>query len=129
MKSIEKNISLIFSVLIVIPIGFIYGFQPNLLFDIQLNTIDEHGVFKAIMGLYFGFSLLWILGVFKNKFWQIAIFSNFIFMFGLAFGRIVSILCDGIPSSLFVLGTFGELILGFYSLIIWKRLLSDKNSI
>ena len=129
MKSIEKNISLIFSVLIIIPIGLIYGFQPNLLFNIQLQTIDEHNVFKAIMGLYFGFSAFWILGIFRNNFWKIAIVSNFIFMFGLAFGRIISIFCDGIPSSLFVLGTFGELILGFYSLIIWKRLLSDKNSI
>ena len=126
MKSIEKNISLIFSVLIIIPIGLIYGFQPNLLFNIQLQTIDEHNVFKAIMGLYFGFSAFWILGIFRNNFWQIAIVSNFIFMFGLAFGRIISIFCDGIPSSLFVLGTFGELILGFYSLLIWKRLSHNK---
>ena len=118
-----KKISLIISSIITIPIGFIYGFQPNLLFNIQLQTIDEHSVFKAIMGLYFAFSALWILGIFRNNFWQIAMVSNFIFMFGLAFGRIISIFCDGIPSSLFVLGTFGELILGFYSLIIWKRLL------
>ena len=121
MKNIKKNISLIISVFIAVPIGIIYGSQPNLLFDIQLQTIDEHNVFKAIMGLYFGFSLLWILGIFKNNLWQMAIVSNFIFMLGLAFGRITSLIFDGIPSLLFVLGTLGELILGFYSFWIWKK--------
>ena len=116
-----KNISLLISAIIVIPIGLIYGFKPNLLFDIQLQTIDEHNVFKAIMGLYLGFSLLWILGIFKNNLWQMAIVSNFIFMLGLAFGRITSLIFDGIPSLLFVLGTLGELILGFYSFWIWKK--------
>jgi hypothetical protein len=121
MKNIKKNISLIISVFIAVPIGIIYGSQPNLLFDIQLQTIDEHNVFKAIMGLYLGFSLLWILGIFKNNVWQVAIISNFIFMLGLAFGRTISIISDGIPSMIFVLGILGEVILGLYSFIIWKK--------
>ena len=37
-------------------------------------------------------------------------------MFGLGFGRIISMIFDGFPSTVFVLGTFGELILGFYAL-------------
>ena len=121
MKRIKKNISLIISVFIAVPIGIIYGFQPNLLFDIQLQTIDEENVFRAIMGLYLGFSLLWILGIFKNNVWQMAIVSNFIFMLGLAFGRTISIISDGIPSMIFVLGILGEVILGLYSFIIWKK--------
>ena len=120
-----KNISLLISAIIVIPIGLIYGFKPNLLFDIQLQTIDEHNVFKAIMGLYLGFSLLWILGIFKNNLWQMAIVSNFIFMLGLAFGRTISIISDGIPSMIFVLGILGEVTLGLYSYFIWKN--NDKN--
>lgn len=121
MKNIKKNISLIISVFIAVPIGIIYGYQPNLLFDIQLQTIDEHNVFKAIMGLYLGFSLLWILGIFKNNLWQVAIISNFIFMLGLASGRTISIISDGIPSMIFVLGILGEVTLGLYSFIIWKK--------
>jgi len=46
------KIHLIISVLLVVPVAFIYGFCPETLFDIQLNTIDEHNVFKAITGLY-----------------------------------------------------------------------------
>lgn len=112
-----KNIHLIISVLIVIPVGCIYGFQPSLLFDVALNSIDEANIFKAIMGFYFGFSVLWILGILKPSFWKVATVSNVIFMFGLAFGRIISILFDGMPSSIFVLGTIGELVLGLYAFI------------
>ena len=121
MKNIKKNISLIFSIFIAVPIAFIYGFKPNLLFDIQLQTIDEQNVFKAIMGLYLGFSLIWILGIFKNNVWQMAIVSNFIFMLGLAFGRTISMISDGIPSLIFVTGILGDVILGLYSFIIWKK--------
>jgi hypothetical protein len=44
-------------------------------------------------------------------------------MFGLAFGRITSLVFDGIPSAIFVLGIFGELVLGFYSFWLWKKTL------
>ena len=37
-------------------------------------------------------------------------------MFGLGIGRIISIIFDGIPSTIFISGTFGELIIGFYGL-------------
>jgi hypothetical protein len=37
-------------------------------------------------------------------------------MLGIAFGRIISLFCDGFPSGVFVIGTLGELVLGFYAL-------------
>ena len=42
-------------------------------------------------------------------------------MFGLAFGRILSVLLDGFPSSLFLLGTFGEIILGSFAFYQYKK--------
>ncbi|MDN3676259.1 DUF4345 domain-containing protein [Flavobacterium paronense] len=111
-----KNIHLIISSLIVLPLGFIYGFQPNLLFDVTINSIDEANIFKAVMGLYLGFSTLWIIGLLKPAFWKTATMSNMIFMLGLAFGRILSMFYDGIPSTIFVIGTIGELVLGLYAL-------------
>jgi hypothetical protein len=118
-----RKLHLILSCLIVIPVAFVYGFKPNLLFDVNLNLIDETNIFKAIMGLYLGFSTLWIIGILKPVFWKIATISNMIFMLSLAFGRIVSIFLDGIPSTIFVLGTIGELVLGFYG---WYFLQSKK---
>lgn len=110
-----SNLQLAISAIIVLPMALIYGFQPNLLFDVSINSLDQSNIFKAMMGLYIGFASLWILGIFNQNYWKAASISNMIFMIGLGFGRIVSIIIDGIPCYLFVLGTVGELILGFYA--------------
>jgi hypothetical protein len=112
-----KNLHLIISTILVIPIGTLYGFKPDLLFDVTLNSVDESNIFKAIMGLYLAFASLWIIGILKSSFWKIATVSNLIFMLGLGFGRIISIGFDGMPSAIFVLGIIGELILGWYAFI------------
>ena len=109
-----NKIHLIISVLIVVPVSFVYGFNPSSEFDIQLQTIDEHNFFKAIMGLYLGFSILWILGIFKHQYLKIALITNIIFMLGLGFGRVLSFFIDGNPTFGYQFGTFAELFLGFY---------------
>ena len=111
-----KNLHLIISSLILIPVAFLYGFSPEFIFNLEMNSLNEHSVFKAIMGIYLAFASLFILGIFKLEFWKTATVSCMLFMFGLGFGRIVSMIFDGFPSTIFVLGTFGELILGFYAL-------------
>lgn len=116
-KNIVSKIHLVISILVVVPVSIIYGFNPNLQFNIFLGTTDEHNFFKAIMGLYLGFSLLWLLGLFNTKYLRAALISNVVFMFGLAFGRLLSLIIDGVPTSAYVYGTLGEFILGFYG--IW----------
>lgn len=125
------NIHLFISSLIVFPGAIIYGFFPEMIFNLKLNYTDEHSIFKAIMGLYLAFSLLWIVGIFKFDYWKVATITNVLFMFGLGFGRIISIIFDGIPSTIFVLGTFGELILGFYGMYQLKIIvpISDTSKI
>jgi hypothetical protein len=120
----RKNVHLLISILIVIPVALVYGFQPQLLFDVTINSIDEANIFKAIMGFYLAFSSLWILGIFKQKYWYVATTSNMFFLLGLALGRIISLLIDGIPSLLFVMGTVGEVVLGFYA---FYQLKNQKN--
>lgn len=115
------KIHLIISVLIVVPVSFIYGFNPDSQFDIHLNTIDEFNQFKAIMGLYLGFSTLWILGLFKANFLKISLISNMIFMLGLGLGRVVSILLDGTPTFGYQFGAFAELFLGCYGVWVLMR--------
>lgn len=121
MYNFKNRIHLIISVLIVVPVAFIYGFQPDLKFDIHLNTIDEHNIFKAIMGLYLGFSALWILGIFKESYLRLALITNVIFMLGLGFGRIFSIFLDGVPTSGYIFGTTAELVLGLYGVWVLKN--------
>ena len=116
-----SNLHLTISIVIVMTVAFVYGFKPDLWFNIKVKTSDEHTVFKAIMGIYIAFSALWIVGIINEKYWQTATISNFLFMLGLAFGRIVSLIFDGIPLKLFLLGTIGELILGFYAFYQFKK--------
>lgn len=116
-----KNIHLIISTAIVLPISIVYGFFPEMVFSVSENTIDEQNILKALMGIYIGFSILWIVGIYKPELWKTATISNFIFMFGLAFGRNLSIIFDGKPSLILILGLFGELILGIYGLYMFKN--------
>jgi hypothetical protein len=121
------KVHLIISILIVVPVAFVYGFNPDSQFDIYLNTIDEFNQFKAIMGLYLGFSALWVLGIFKTNYLKVAIISNVVFMLGLGLGRVLSLLLDGTPTFGYVFGTIAELFLGCYGFWILKRHISNKN--
>ncbi len=121
---IRKNLHLIISIFIVIPVALVYGFQPDLLFDVTIKSIDEANIFKAIMGLYLTFSILWILGVFNSNYWYAATIANIIFMLGLALGRVISSIIDGLPTLIFSVGTIGELVLaifGIYQLISHQK--------
>ena len=121
------KIHLIISILIVVPVAFIYGFQPDLLFDIHLDTLDEQNQFKSIMGLYLGFSTLWILGLIKPSYLKTALITNIIFMMGLGFGRAISLFLDGTPTFAYVFGTAAELFLGVYGVWVWNRIQMNRN--
>ncbi|GAB4153628.1 MAG: hypothetical protein Tsb0033_00440 [Winogradskyella sp.] len=107
---------LVISVIVVVPVAFIYGF--DLIDFVNLNplTLDEKNFYKAVMGMYLTFSLLWIWGIFKSQFLETALISNMVFMLGLGVGRSISIVLDGLPSIGYLLGTVGELVLGLYGL-------------
>ena len=113
---IRKNLHLIISILIVVPVALVYGFQPDLLFDITIKSIDEANIFKANVGLYLCFSVLWTLGILKQNYWSAATIANIIFMLGLALGRVISLIIDGLPTLIFSVGTIGELVLAFFGI-------------
>lgn len=127
-QDIILKIHLIISVLIVVPVSFVYGFNTDSQFDIHLNTVDGHNFFKATMGLYLGFSMLWILGIFKAQWLKSALITNMIFMLGLGFGRLVSLFLDGTPTFGYQFGTIAELFLGFYGLWILRSYYDSPNT-
>ncbi len=120
-----KNLHLISSILIVIPVGLVYGLSPNIiltkLFGFKVDTINLNSIFRATMGLYFGVITFWIIGIVKIKFWTAATLINILFMAGLAFGRLVSFILDGIPSAFFIYGFFLELFFATWGLINLKK--------
>lgn len=117
-KITKQNIQLLISIIIVIPVAIQYGFKPDFQFELYPKTTDEHNFFKAIMGLYLGFALVWIIGIVKETYLKLALVTNLVFMLGLGFGRLLSLLIDGLPTSGYVYGTIGELVLGFYSVFV-----------
>ena len=121
MNRIVQNLHFYISIPIVIAVALVYGFQPNLIFDIQPNSIDEHNVYKAIMGIYLAFASFWSLALIQKNYWKAATISNILFMLGLALGRLISFAVDGIPSSLLLFGCFGELALAFYGYYLLKN--------
>lgn len=109
-----RNLHLGIAALTIAFVGLSYGFCPGkvlpLIFDFKVESVDLSHIFRAMMGLYLGFASYWIIGIFKIEHWQHATISNIIFMGGLAFGRMVSILIDGIPSVVFLIGTIVEIL-------------------
>ena len=122
---IRKNLHLLISTLIVVPAALIYGLFPEqslpIMFDFHVETTDLKNVFRAILGLYLAFSLLWIMGILNSSLWKVATLSNFVFMTGLVFGRIFSMLVDGLPSPAFTYGVLGELILAIFAFLQYQK--------
>ena len=89
--------------------------------DIQVNTIDLSNMLKAIMFLYLGISIVWILGIWKPKYWKTATQLNILFMLSLAAGRALSMVVDGIPTQGYIFGIIAEFVIGIYSVFQLKK--------
>jgi hypothetical protein len=125
-----KNLHLLLSVIVIIPIALAYGLYPKLtlsqLFGIKVETINLTSIFRALMGLYLAVSAVWILGILKPRFWTTATVMNIVFMGGLAAGRLLSLVVDGVPSLYFLAGLLVELLFAFWGL---RNLKKYKNSL
>lgn len=118
-----KNLHLLISLSIVLPTGIIYG-SPSILsqqLNIQVNTIDLSNMLKAIMCLYIGISIIWILGIWKKEYWKRATELNILFMLTLAIGRALSMVMDGLPTGGYIFGILAEFVLGIYSIYQLKK--------
>jgi hypothetical protein len=120
-----KNLHLIISAIVIMTISFCYGIDPGTLlsklFDFKVDTTDLVNIFRAIMCLYIGMAIIWIVGIFKPRHWETASIVNIVFMSGLAMGRLISFVADGIPSISLVIGFFMEVFLAAFSYFNWKK--------
>jgi len=72
-------------------------------------------------GLYLALVLFWFIGAFKVQVRQAALYSLIVFMFGLAAGRVFSLIIDGMPHWLLVVYLVLELGFGILGILIIKR--------
>lgn len=132
MKWILKHLHLIVSSAIVVPTALIYGLYPSYILpqflDVPEMTVDLSNFLRAIMCLYLGVAIIWILGIVKPKYWRIATQLNVLFMLTLASGRIMSMVLDGSPSGEYVFGVIAEVALGLFSLYQLKRFATIDNN-
>ena len=96
-----------------------------LLFDFKVEAINLANIFRAMMGLYLGISVIWIMGISKPKLWVTATITNITFMGGLALGRLVSLVLDGVPGIYFLIGFMVETVLAIWGLKNLKKYGTD----
>ena len=120
-----RNLHLFVSATLLLLVGLYYGlfsgYDVPVLFDFRANTVDAKSVFNSMMFLYFGLSVLWIIGTQKPNIWQTATITNVVFMTSLAVGRLISILLYGWPSTIFIIGVVLELILAIWGILNLKK--------
>jgi hypothetical protein len=107
------------------PIALSYGLIPELslpfLFGIDAGAVNVIHIFRAIMGLYLALVLFWVSGAFREKHQLPALYSLTVFMFGLAFGRFLSLVLDGSPHWLLVIYLGLEFGFGAIGLILIRK--------
>ncbi|MGR5061293.1 DUF4345 domain-containing protein [Photobacterium sp. DNB22_13_2] len=107
------------------PIALSYGFNPVMslqyLFSIDATPTNISHIFRAVMGLYLALVMFWLLGAFTKKYKLHALYSLVVFMLGLAAGRALSLIVDGIPHWLLVIYLVLELGFGVIGLKMIKK--------
>ena len=86
------------------PIALSYGAVPQVslswLFGIDADDVPTRHIFRAIMGLYLALICFWGVGAMYAGLRVPALWSLFVFTFGLALGRLLSLFLDGWPGPL-----------------------------
>lgn len=96
-----------------IPIALSYGLFPekslSYFYDIHVTETNPIHILRAVMCLYLALVIFWLIGAFNIRLRQAALYSLVVFMFGLALGRILSLILDGMPHPLLLVYLFLEL--------------------
>ncbi len=104
---------LLLAALGLVPIALSYGLVPSAsvtyLLGFPVEGINQTHVFRAIMGLYLANATFWLVAAGKPDLQRPALWVLFLFMLGLAFGRVLSIILDGMPGPILLFYLVAEL--------------------
>ena len=123
---------LLFCVVGLVPVALSYGARPSLsldvLFGISVESTNLTHIMRAVMGLYLGMIVIWIWGAFSKPMAGPALVSCAVFMLGLAAGRTLSFLLDGMPHWLLVVYAVLEVVLGAIAIALYRIHISKQAS-
>jgi hypothetical protein len=129
--SMKTRAFLIFCAVGLVPIALGYGAKPStsldVLFSITVDTTNLTHIMRAVMGLYLGMVVIWVWGAFKIQMAAPALVSCAVFMLGLAAGRILSLILDGMPHWLLIVYAALEIVLGLGAIAIYRGEYSSVN--
>jgi hypothetical protein len=104
------------------PVALSYGLLPErslpLLYGITDPDLPTRHVFRAVMGLYLGMICFWLTGALRPELRFAALWTVFVFVTGIALGRVLSVGLDGWPQPLFVAYLLAEIALAATSLAL-----------
>ena len=113
------------SALGLIPIALSYGVAParslSMLYGLELPIPNGVHIFRAIMGLYLALAGFWLYALVRPNLLRAAIWSEVVFMFGLAAGRLLSVVVDGPPHWLLLVFLGLELIFGCIGVFLLRQ--------
>ena len=116
---------LLLAALGLMPIALSYGLVPSVtvtnLLGFPVEGTNQTHVFRAIMGLYLANAAFWLLAVGKPELRVPALWVLFLFMLGLAAGRVLSIVIDGMPGIVLLLYLAAEVVFGVLAVILLRR--------
>jgi hypothetical protein len=108
-----------------VPIALGYGVAPQQSlesqFAVSIQNVNGAHIFRAIMGLYLALATFWVIGAFNSHLRQAALYSLVVFMLGLAAGRLLSLVVDGVPNRLLMIYLALELVIGLVGLLLLRR--------
>lgn len=111
-----------------VPVALSYGVIPSVsldaLFGITVESTNLTHILRAIMGLYFGMIVIWLWGAFSQPMAGPALVCCAVFMLGLAAGRILSLVLDGMPHWLLVTYAVVEIVLGVIAIVLYRTHIS-----
>jgi hypothetical protein len=108
-----------------LPIALSYGAAPkaslSFLYNINVSDVNLAHIFRAVMGLYLALIIFWLCGSKNKKLELPALWSLVVFMLGLAAGRALSLIIDGIAHPLLVIFLVLEIVFGTIGLVLIKN--------
>ncbi|MEL7452916.1 MAG: DUF4345 domain-containing protein [Pseudomonadota bacterium] len=114
------------------PVALSYGAMPEAslppLYGINEPDLPTRHIFRAVMGLYFGMIAFWLVGALRPALRVPALWTIFVFVTGIALGRILSLGLDGWPGLLLVFYLFAEIGLAVTSWILINKVPNRTNA-
>lgn len=110
-----KQAYLILTFFVVAGVAVLYGISPQWFASrfLGVTELDRNlaHILRAVMGLYLGMGLFWLFAASSSRHRNTAVLTTLIFAAGLASGRIISLVTDGLPAPILVAYTVAELVI------------------